>query len=106
MKKSIIIVLVLTLLLSLSACGSVKTAAEDPAVPTEDVEPVEEESVVPVHVVYWNDLPRLDEALQTLAAAYAAQTGTEVEVRSMDRESYAETLSAALGTEDAPTCSA
>ena len=103
MKKSIIIVLVLTLLLSLSACGGVKTAAEEPPAAEESLELAVEEAAPPVHIVYWNDLPALDAALQSLAAAYAAQTGTEVEVRTIDRETYAETLSAAFDAGDAPT---
>ena len=101
MKKSIVILLALALLLSLSACGGVKTAAEDPPAAEEALEPAEE-TAPPVHIVYWNDLPALDEALQSLAAAYTAQTGTEVEVRTIDRESYAETLSAAFDAGEAP----
>ena len=103
MKKSILILLVLALLLSLSACGGVKTAAEEPPAAEESLEPAVEEAAPPVHIVYWNDLPALDAALQSLAAAYAAQTGTEVEVRTIDRETYAETLSAAFDAGDAPT---
>ena len=102
MKKCMFILLVLSLLLSLTACGSGTVAAEETSA-ADEAAPAAEEAAEPVHVVYWNDLPALDGALQTLAAAYAAQTGTEVEVRTFDRESYGDAIGTALGTDAAPT---
>ena len=92
MKKLIALLLVLTMAVSLVACGG---AEEKPA--ETEAPAAEGEAAVSTEtgsVYYLNFKPEADAAWQKLAAAYTAETGVEVKVVTAAGGNYADTLNA------------
>ena len=102
MKKLIALLLVLTMALSLVACGGSEAPAETQAAAAAEGEaaaaPAEGGSVY-----YLNFKPEADAAWQELAAAYTAETGVEVKVVTAAGGNYADTLNAEMAKDTAPT---
>ena len=101
MKKLIALLLVLTMAVSLVACGG---AEEKPA--ETEVPAAEGEAAVSTEtgsVYYLNFKPEADAAWQKLAAAYTAETGVEVKVVTAAGGNYADTLNAEMAKDTAPT---
>ena len=102
MKKLIALLLVLTMALSLVACGGSESPAETQAAAAAEGEaaaaPAETGSVY-----YLNFKPEADAAWQELAAAYTAETGVEVKVVTAAGGNYADTLNAEMAKDTAPT---
>lgn len=104
MKKSICILMILSMLFALAACG----APSQPAVAPTETAPVETSAPTPEPVVlgtvtYYNDDPALEQAWESLAALYGAQTGVEVKVVSPAAGTYEQQLAADLDGAAAPT---
>lgn len=104
MKKVIALLLSMTMAVGmLTACGGSETPAETPAA-TEDS--AEAEGTAPAadgSVYYLNFKPEQDEAWQTLAEAYTAETGVPVTVVTAASGEYETTLMAEMGKSEAPT---
>ena len=101
MKKLIALLLVLTMAVSLVACGG---AEEKPA--ETEAPAAEGEAAVSTEtgsVYYLNFKPEADAAWQKLAAAYTAETGVEVKVVTAAGGNYADTLNAEMAKDTAPT---
>ena len=106
MKKLIAMLLALVMVLGLAACGgssapaATQAPAADaaPAAPAADAAPAAEGAVYYLHFK-----PEQDEAWQTLAASYTAQTGVPVTVLTAASGSYEETLMAEMGKAEMPT---
>ena len=107
MKKVIALLLSLTMVVGmLTACGAKEEApAEAPAATEEEAEaPAEEAAPAADGAVYYlNFKPEQDEAWQTLAAAYTAETGVPVTVVTAASGEYETTLMAEMGKSEAPT---
>ena len=101
MKKLIALLLVLTMAVSLVACGG---AEEKPA--ETEAPAAEGEAAVSTEtgsVYYLNFKPEADAAWQKLAAAYTAETGVKVTVVTAASGTYEQTLASEIVKEDAPT---
>ena len=107
MKKVIARLLSLTMAVGmLTACGAKEEApAEAPAATEEEAEAPAEEAAPAADgsVYYLNFKPEQDEAWQTLAAAYTAETGVPVTVVTAASGEYETTLMAEKGISEAPT---
>ena len=90
MKKWI--ALLLALLLTLTACGKKAPQAG-----------VAQAETGPGRVCYLNSRPELKEVLQTLADAYTAETGTEVQILTPEPGTYRRTLASRMTSAEAPT---
>ncbi|MBQ2960524.1 MAG: ABC transporter substrate-binding protein [Oscillospiraceae bacterium] len=103
MKKLIALLLALTMVFALCACGAKEEApAAAPAAPAEEAAAPAEEAVAG-SVYYLNFKPEQDEAWQKLAAEYTAETGVPVTVLTAASGTYEETLMAEMGKTEAPT---
>ncbi|MBP3684947.1 MAG: ABC transporter substrate-binding protein [Oscillospiraceae bacterium] len=102
MKKLIALLLVLTMALSLVACGGSETPAETQAAAAAEGEAAEAPAETG-SVYYLNFKPEADAAWQELAAAYTAETGVEVKVVTAAGGNYADTLNAEMAKDTAPT---
>ena len=94
MKKLIAMLLALTMVLSLAACGTK---------PAETTAPAEQEPTASGSVYYLNFKPEQDEAWQNLAAEYTKLTGVTVTVLTAASGTYEETLMAEMAKTEAPT---
>ena len=95
MKKLIALVLALTMVFALVACGKTEAPAETPAeAPAEEVEG---------RVYYLNFKPEADEAWQKLAETYTNLTGVPVTVVTAASGTYETTLVAEMDKSEAPT---
>ena len=108
MKKLIAMLLALTMVLSLAACGTkpaetTAPAESDPAAPAETTAPAEQEPTASGSVYYLNFKPEQDEAWQNLAAEYTKLTGVPVTVLTAASGTYEETLMAEMAKTEAPT---
>ncbi len=103
MKKLIALLLALTMVFSLAACGgSEEKPAETQAVaPAETAAPAA--SAETGRVYYLNFKPEADQAWQDLAAAYTAETGVPVKVVTAASGTYSDTLTAEMAKSEAPT---
>ena len=106
MKKLIAMLLALVMVLSLAACGGSNEPAETEA-PVADAPateaPAVEEPAAAGAVYYLNFKPEQNDAWQTLAAAYTAETGVPVTVLTAASGTYEETLMAEMAKSEAPT---
>lgn len=110
MKKKLISALLCVAMVSslLIGCGSdkettaKKDAGTDETVEAGDTEEVVEETAAG-QVYYLNFKPEADEAWQTIAAAYTAETGVPVRVVTAASGTYEQTLRSEVAKTDAPT---
>ena len=104
MKKVIALLLSMTMAVGmLTACGGSETPAETPAATEDSAEAEETALAADGSVYYLNFKPEQDEAWQTLAAAYTAETGVPVTVVTAASGEYETTLMAEMGKSEAPT---
>ena len=100
MKKLIALLLACVMVLGLVACGGSETpATEAPAADsdtpaTEAPAANEGDTAASGSVYYLNFKPEFDEALQSLAADYTAETGVPVKVVTAASGTYSDTLNA------------
>ncbi len=100
MKKLIAMLLALTMVFALAACGG--SATEETKAP-EVAAPAETQAAATGSVYYLNFKPEADAAWQELAATYTAQTGVEVKVVTAASGTYSDTLTAEMAKTEAPT---
>ncbi len=100
MKKIIALLLALTMVFALCACGAKEEApAETPA-----EAPADAPAEAPAGSVYYlNFKPEADEAWQKLAATYTELTGVPVKVETATSGTYETALVAAMDKSEAPT---
>ena len=99
MKKLIALLLVLTMVFALCACGAKEEAPA--AAPAEKADaPAEAEAG---SVYFLNFKPEADTAWQDLAAQYTAETGVEVKVITAASGTYSDTLTTEMAKDEAPT---
>lgn len=91
MKKTIALLLMLVMILSMTACGN-SAAGANPANESEAGS-----------VYYLNFKPEAEGAWQELAKVYTEQTGIEVKVVTAAGGNYADTLNAEMAKDTAPT---
>lgn len=91
MKRYLTLLLALVAALTLAACGGSDA---------EETQPAEPETG---SVRYLNYRPETDAAWQKLAAVYTARTGVAVKVVSPENGTYADTLTAKMSEDEAPT---
>ena len=104
MKKVLALVLALCLALSLAACGGSGSSSSTPAASGSGSEPAASTTPTAAGSVYYlNFKPEQDEAWQTLAKAYTAETGVPVTVVTAASGEYETTLMAEMGKSEAPT---
>ncbi|MGM9589209.1 MAG: ABC transporter substrate-binding protein [Faecousia sp.] len=106
MKKLIAMLLVLTMVLAMAACGAQEAPAPATEAPAADAPATEAPAASTAKgSVYWlNFKPESDEALKEIAAMYTAKTGVEVKVETAASGTYNETLTAEMDKGDkAPT---
>ena len=101
MKKLIALLLVLTMAVSLVACGGAEEKPAETKAPAAEGEAAV--STETGSVYYLNFKPEADAAWQKLAAAYTAETGVEVKVVTAAGGNYADTLNAEMAKDTAPT---
>ena len=101
MKKLFSLMLALTMVLSLAACGGKDDSASSaPATSAPATSAPAEEAG---RVYYLNFKPEFNDALQALAADYTAETGVEVKVVTAASGTYSDTLTAEMAKDEAPT---
>ena len=105
MKKLTALLLALSLVLGLVACGGSSAPAATEA-PKADAPAAEAPAAAPAAEgsVYWlNFKPESDEALQEIAALYTSETGVPVKVVTAASGTYDQTLTAQMDKSEAPT---
>ena len=103
MKKLIALLLALSMVFALCACGAKEEAPA--AAPAEKADAPAAEVAEVGSVYYLNFKPEADAAWQELAAQYTAETGVEVKVITAASGTYSDTLTAEMAKDEAPTCS-
>ena len=101
MKKILALLLALTMVFALCACGATET--EEPAEETTEVAETEETTEAAGSVYWLNFKPESDEALKEIAAMYTEETGVPVEIVTAASGTYNETLTAEMDKSNAPT---
>ena len=99
MKKALALLLSLSLCLALAACGGGAAPSGDAGGDAESAG----DAASAGSVYYLNFKPEADQAWQTLAASYTAQTGVPVKVVTAASGDYNNTLTAEMGKSEAPT---
>ena len=109
MKKFLAIILAMTMVMALVACGGNNSSSNDSAsAPAESTDtgaaPAEESGSAASGSVYWlNFKPELDETAQKLAGMYTEKTGVPVKVVTAASGTYQQTLTAEIDKSNPPT---
>ncbi|MBR0313457.1 MAG: extracellular solute-binding protein, partial [Oscillospiraceae bacterium] len=110
MKKFLAIILAMTMVMALVACGGNNSSSNDSAsAPAESTDtgaaPAEDAgTATAAGSVYWlNFKPELDETAQKLAGMYTEKTGVPVKVVTAASGTYQQTLTAEIDKSNPPT---
>ena len=107
MKKIFALLLALTMVFALCACGQSAAPAEQPAqqdaAPAEEATPADATPAAEGSVYYLNFKPEQDAQWQALAKSYTEQTGVPVTVVTAASGTYEQTLAAEIAKSEAPT---